>query len=224
MTGSGRRNSHEARRATRTTAVKTTMVDYAMSFEQLGQRMEKRARTKTLRHPQATSLAMLDGAITAVVAGPVSMLPEVWVCPMMLGVDPDDFNHDTRTFSAIAATLMRHNAISDTLSTKPETFAPLHARTPDGEVDARPWCMGFYAVVKLRSRDWSRMLASGVAEQALMLPILFHCTDAAGKPVLPPSPRGGNTPTFAKTAWRDIPLIVETMRQFWMPIRFTPGS
>ncbi len=74
--------------------VKTTMADYAMSFEQLGQWMGERARSPTLRHPQATSLSMLDGAVAAVVAGPVSMLPEEWVCPL-LGVDPDDFNHDT---------------------------------------------------------------------------------------------------------------------------------
>jgi len=105
----------------------------------------------------------------------------------------DRNSHDTETFSAIAATLMRHNAISDTLSTKPESFESLHARTLEGNVDARPWCMGFYAVVKLRMKDWSRMLAPGVVEQGLMLPILFHCTDASGQPMLPPSLRGDNT-------------------------------
>ena len=60
---------------------------------------------------------MLDGAVAAVVAGPASMNPEEWVCPL-LGVDPDAFNHDTQELSAIAATLIRHNAISNTLSTK----------------------------------------------------------------------------------------------------------
>ena len=83
--------------------VKTTMADYAMSFERLGQWMSERARSPTLRHPQATSLSMLDGAVAAVVAGPVSIAPEEWVCPL-LGVDPDAFNHDTEEFSAIAAT------------------------------------------------------------------------------------------------------------------------
>ena len=162
--GQSRGAGRTAGTAAQASPAKIAMADYAMSFEQLGQWMTKRAKSARRRHPQATSLSMLDGAVTAVVAGPVSMMPEEWVCPM-LGVVPDDFNHDTETFSAIAATLMRHNAISDLLSTKPETFAPLHARTPDGEVDARPWCMGFYAVVKLRMKDWSRMLAPGVAEQ-----------------------------------------------------------
>ena len=109
---------------------------------------------------------MLDGAIAAVVAGPVSMMPEEWVCPL-LGVDPDDFNHDTETFSAIAATLMRHNAISNTLSTKPESFEPLFVGASDGEVDARPWCMGFYAVIKLRLLAWSRLFSTSTLEHGL---------------------------------------------------------
>ena len=115
---------------------KTTMADYAMSFERLGQWMSERARSPTLAHPQATSLSMLDGAVTAVVVGPVSMAPEGWMCPL-LGVDPDAFNHDTEEFSAIAATLIRHNAISEALSTRPESFEPLFVRSWDGEVDAR---------------------------------------------------------------------------------------
>ena len=148
-----RRGTREARKP-----VKTTMADYAMSFERLGQWMSERARSPTLRHPQATSLSMLDGAVAAVVAGPVSMPPEEWVCPL-LGVDPDAFNHDTEEFSAIAATLMRHNAISETLSTRPESFEPLFVRSPDGEVDPQPWCMGFYAVMKLRLPAWSRLIS-----------------------------------------------------------------
>ncbi len=113
-----------------------------------------------LRHPQATSLSMLDGAVTAVVAGPVSMPPEEWVCPL-LGVDPDAFNHDTEEFSAIAATLTRHNAISKTLSTRPESFEPWSVRSQDGEVDPQPLRIGFYVVMKLRLPAWSAAALAG---------------------------------------------------------------
>ena len=41
------------------------------------------------------------------------------------------------TFSAISATLMRHNAISNTLSTKPDNFKPLLLRSRNGELDPR---------------------------------------------------------------------------------------
>ena len=196
-----------------------TMADYAMSFDRLGLWIGERAKSATLRHPQATSLSMLDGAVAAVVAGPVSMMPEEWICPL-LGVDPDDFNHDTETFSAIAATLTRHNAIVNALSTKPESFEPLFMRTPRDEVDPRAWCMGFYAVIKLRLLAWYRLMSPNATEPGLLLPILFHCVDASGRPVLDDHRRRLAARSFAREAGRDIPTVVEAMRQFWMPSRF----
>ena len=203
--------------------VKTTMADYAMSFDQLGLWMSGRTKSKRLRHPQATSLSMLDGAVAAVVAGPVSMYPEEWVCPL-LGVAPDAFNHDTKTFSAIAATLMRHNAISETLSTKPESFEPLFLRNSDGEIDPRPWCMGFYAVVKLLPIEWSRLTSPNAIEHKLLRPILIHCAEGAGLSALDAQRRAKSAPSFALDPGRDIPAAVEAMRQFWMPIRFAPRT
>jgi yecA family protein len=200
-----------------------TMADYAMSFDRLGLWMSERRQSPTLRHPQATSLSMLDGAAAAVVAGPVSMMPEDWVCPL-LGVDPDDFNHDTQTFSAIAATLMRHNAIVKTLSTKPETFKPLFLSGADGETDARPWRLGFYAVMKLHWLAWSRLLSPNASEHALLLPILAQCLDPAGRPVLDAQRRGAVAPYSSRDAWRDIPVAVEALRQFWKPTRFKRGA
>lgn len=217
----GAKPNHQRRRSRE--AVKTTMADYAMSFEQLGQWMSERARSPAPRCPQATSLSMLDGAVAAVVAGPVSLAPEEWVCPL-LGVEPDDFNHDTRTFSAIAATLMRHNAISVTLSTRPESFEPLFVRSPHGELDPRPWCMGFYAVMKLRLLVWSRLLSPDRTEHALLRPILLHSVDDAGRPALPPAMRDAQSPPRVQNHGRDIPATVEALRQFWMPIRFKPGA
>ncbi len=210
----------EKRRRTASSAEPAkTMADYAMSFDRLGLWIGERAKSATPRHPQATSLSMLDGAAAAVVAGPVSMMPEEWVCPL-LGVDPDDFNHDTETFSAIAATLTRHNAIVNALSTKPESFEPLFVRGPDGEVDPRAWCMGFYAVIKLRLLAWSQLMSPDAAEQGLLLPILIHCVDPSGRPVLDHHRRRLATPSSAQEAWRDIPTVVEATRQLWMPSRF----
>ena len=92
---------------------------------------------------------------------------------------------------------MRHNEISNTLSTKPESFEPLFLRTLDGEVDARPWCMGFYEVMKLRLLTWSRLMSPNAIEHVLLLPILFHCVDASGRPVLNPiAPAAHQRPFF----------------------------
>ena len=210
--------SHLSKRQARK-PVKTTMADYAMSFEQLGTWMDARAKSSQgARHPQARSLSMVDGAVSAVVAGPVSMMPEEWVCPL-LSVDPDDFNHDTETFSAIAATLMRHNEISETLSTQPETFAPVFVQLANGQIDVRPWCMGFLLVLTLRLRDWSRLLTPARVEHRLLLPILSNCVDDRGRPFLPPAMRT-EPAHFIQNAPREIPASVEALRQFWMPIRF----
>ena len=188
-----------------------------MSFERLGAWLEARGQSAQVPPPQASSLSMLDGAIAAIVAGPVSMPSEEWVCPM-LGLDPDAFNHDTEEFSAIAATLMRHNAISDALSTT-GSVEPHYARTPGGEIDARPWCMGFYAIMQLRLLDWSQLLASSAPEDSPLRPILLYCTDETGKPVLYADLQHAVAKS-ARELWRDIPATVETIRQFWMPIRF----
>jgi yecA family protein len=98
----------------------------------------------------ATNLSMLDGFVTAIVAGPVSMDPPEWICPL-LGIEIDAFNlGDTPDFAAISAVAVRHNAVVETLSNAPETFEPIFARKPNHEVDAGPWCEGFHAAMKLR--------------------------------------------------------------------------
>ena len=44
---------------------------------------------------------MLDGYVSAIVAGPVSLDPPNWICPL-LAIDADAFNHGgTPEFAAI---------------------------------------------------------------------------------------------------------------------------
>ena len=113
---------------------------------------------------------------------------------------------------------MRHNAPGDALSTTGR-YAPHYARTPGGEIDARPWCMGLYAIMQLRLLDWSPLLASSAPEDSPLRPILFYCTDETGKPVLYAGLKNALA-TSAREPWRDIPATVESIGQFWMPIRF----
>ena len=83
----------------------------------------------------ATNLSMLDGFVTAVVAGPVSMDPPEWICPL-LGIEVDAFNHGgTPEFAAISAVAVRHNAIVETLTNAPKTFEPIFARKPNRDIE-----------------------------------------------------------------------------------------
>jgi uncharacterized protein len=171
-------------------------------------------------HPAATSIAMLDGYVAAIVAGPVSMSPLDWICPL-LAIDADAFNHGgTPEFAAISAVALRHNEISQTLSTTPRQFAPMHRREANGDIDPRPWCQGFYAAMRLRSSAWAPLLDASNVNHGLLRPILLHCRDDQDRPLLG-SPRSGRqTEHLPRNAHLDIPAAVEALRQYWMPIRY----
>lgn len=64
------------------------MTSAAMPLEEL----ERGLQAGVHRHPAATSIPMLDGYVAAIVAGPVSICPLDWICPL-LAVDADAFNH-----------------------------------------------------------------------------------------------------------------------------------
>ena len=60
----------------------------AMSLAELVRWLRGRAE----RRPVATSMPMLDGYVAAIVAGPVSISPLDWICPL-LAIDAGAFNH-----------------------------------------------------------------------------------------------------------------------------------
>jgi uncharacterized protein len=117
------------------------------------------------------------------------------------------------------AIVTRFNAISDGLATAPERYAPIFERTDDGTVLAGPWCMGFLAAIKFRHEAWQPLHDVNQIEHRLLLPILLHCTDAAGRPLLGPVRSGPEGQAFLRTACHHIPLVVPVIREFWMPDR-----
>jgi uncharacterized protein len=193
-----------------------SMAAAAMPLEEL----ERWLQARVDRHPAATSIAMLDGYVAAIVAGPVSMSPLDWICPL-LAIDADAFNHGgTPEFAAISAVALHHNQISQTLSTKPRQFEPMHLRNPDGDIDPRPWCQGFYAAMRLRLSVWTPLLDASNVNHGLLRPILLHFRDDQGRPLLGSRRSGRETEHFLRNAHLDIPAAVEAVRQYWMPIRY----
>jgi uncharacterized protein len=64
--------------------------------------LERWLQDRADRRPVATNIPMLDGYVAAIVAGPVSIDPRDWICPL-LAVDADGFNHGgTPEFAATA--------------------------------------------------------------------------------------------------------------------------
>ncbi|GLR92175.1 UPF0149 family protein [Bradyrhizobium iriomotense] len=163
---------------------------------------------------------MLDGYVAAIVAGPVSMSPLDWICPL-LAIDAEAFNHgDTPEFVAISALALRHKEISQILSTTPNQFEPMHRREPNGDIDARPWRQGFYAAMRLRISAWAPLRDASNVNHGLLLPILLHCRDDQGRPLRGPPRSGRETGHFLRNTYLDIPAAVEALRQYWMPLRY----
>jgi len=192
------------------------MAATAMPLDELEQWLQERAG----RRPAATSIPMLDGYVAAIVAGPVSIDPLDWICPL-LAVDADAFNHGgTAEFAAISAVAQHHNDIGHILSTTPDRFEPMHRRKPNGDVDARPWCRGFHAAMRLRMPAWAPLLDSGNTNHDLLVPILLHCRDDNGQPLLGPTGRDRAAREALHNAHTHIPAAVQAMRQYWMPTRY----
>lgn len=202
--------------SSRRRAPSASMAKAAMPLDELDQWL----RGRTDRQPTATNLSMLDGYVTAIVAGPVSFDPREWICPL-LAIDADAFNHGgTPEFAAISAVGVRHNDISNTLSTAPDRFEPIYRRKPNRDIDARPWCRGFYAAMQLRMSAWAPLLNADDINYGLLLPIFVHCVDDQGRPLLGPTRKGPEGKALVRKAYTDIPAVVEAMRQYWMPIRY----
>jgi len=188
----------------------------AMSLAELDRWLQDRAE----RRPVATSLPMLDGYVAAIVAGPVSISPLDWICPL-LAVDADAFNHGgTAEFAAISAVVQHHNGISNTLSNNPKRFEPIHQRKPNGDVDARPWCLGFHAAMQPRLSAWAPLLDTRSTNHGLLRTILIHCMDDQDRSRLGPTGKRPEIKQLPRDAHTDIPAVVEAMRQYWMPIRY----
>jgi uncharacterized protein len=185
----------------------------------LGQ-LDRWLRTSRKLQPVADSLAMLDGFVTAIVAGPVTYEPFGWLCPL-LGVTKDAYlNGDTPEFAAIAAVAERHNVISAVLSETQNQFTPLFGRSETGDVDVGPWCRGFYAAIQLNPKFWRKLLPARRQAHLWLIPILAHCTGPDGRPVPGAPPLGPLTELARLDAHRNIPPAVVAMREFWAPSRY----
>ena len=52
------------------------------------------------------------------------------------------------------------------------------------------------------------------------MPILFHCVDQNGRPLIPSAPTGAEADMLRRSAHTAIPAAVELTHQYWMPTRF----
>ena len=184
----------------------------AMDLESLDAWLEKLTPP-----PKVDGVSMLDGYLAVIIIGPRSIPPDEWFFDL-LGAKGNIATARGKGLAAIMAIAERFNAISETLSTAPAKYAPIFHRTDDGEVLAGPWCMGFVAAMKLCWPAWAPLLDSKGIECGLLLPIMLYIADEMALPFRPPH-QSFDTKSYLQTAYHDIPLVVPSIREFWMPQR-----
>lgn len=113
----------------------------------------------------------LDGMLTAIVSGPVTVPPSIWL-PAVWG-DFEPVWEEMADFQEIFSLLIRHmNSIADLLIQQPEDFEPLfHERVVKERryLIVDEWCEGYWRGVSLTESEW---LAGGEEVARLMAPIL----------------------------------------------------
>jgi len=113
-------------------------------------------------------LSTLDGFFTAIVSGPVSVMPSQWL-PAVWG-DFEPVWESEKEFEGIFALMIRHmNGISRMLMESPEDFEPIFMeRQVEGKtytvVDE--WCEGYWRGVGLAAEQWN------AAMEPLLRPLL----------------------------------------------------
>ena len=160
-------------------------------------------------------LSDLDGFLTALVAGPVFVHPEIWL-PGVWGnkhlVQPAGRDGE-RALQAIVA---RYNAISYMLANTPDDWAPIFWQHPDGTAIPGDWAAGFLDAIKLSIEAWAPFLADHETARHLSL-ILVYCGDANGDDLLPIEP--AIREKILGTACALIPESVIAIRTACMPAR-----
>jgi len=148
--------------------------------------LERWLRERAEQRPVATSMPMLDGYVAAIVAGPVSITPPDWVCPL-LAIDADAFNRGgTAEFAAISAVVQHHNAISNTLSTAPQRFKPIFRSKPRRRGGRPPLVPGL-----LRRHDVTPagVVTAALSQQPRLPPALARAAVLRRRPRPTSSPR-----------------------------------
>jgi uncharacterized protein len=162
-------------------------------------------------------ICMLHGYLTAIVIGPVTLLPSAWF-PRIWGQDGepafDSLEHAQHIFDLI---IRYYNQIVLTFMEAPEHFLPsLYEYEEDGEwtIGAEDWCIGFSLGVHLRSEAWEPLLEDKKFA-GLLAPIVAFSLDEAWNEVT----KGCNPAEVRETLIDFLPEAVQAIYLYWQPFR-----
>ncbi|MBR8036479.1 UPF0149 family protein [Burkholderia vietnamiensis] len=175
---------------------------------------------------ETLTLAGLDGYLTAIAAGPVTLLPSQWLGGIWGPTDDDAPNFETmEQAQRVLGLLMRHyNGIIGSLERNPDAFRPVfdtvvYADDAREYRDAEAWAFGFMQAIAL-SREYWQPLFDDPQGQAWMRPLrLLGGDEAAADEVAPDDAQLMLDPSGRETLADRIPAAVAGIYRYWLPYR-----
>lgn len=123
-----------------------------------------RLLTKYRTDYSLSDVAALDGFLTAIVSGPVAVMPSEWM-PAIWGGDefaPEwELEEEVMAFTSLAMQI--HNYAARTLTETPGDFELMASiGLIDGKPveDYEPWCTGYMRALQLRPHEWNAIAQS----------------------------------------------------------------
>jgi uncharacterized protein len=162
-------------------------------------------------------LCVLDGYLTAIAIGPVSLSPSQWF-PRIWGEveDPafDSLEHAQLVFELI---VRFYNQIARSFMEAPERFFPfLYEYVEDGErrVSVEDWCIGFSLGVHLRIEAWDPLIRDK-EYSGLLAPIAAFSLEIAWSDVT----KGNDPNEVRERLIALLPSAVQAIYAYWRPVR-----
>ena len=166
-------------------------------------------------------LDCLDGYLTAIVTGPVTLKPSEWLPKVWGPTEEDEPAFETmEQAQRIFELIIRHmNGIIGTLESDPDSFEPVfdvavYPDSPREYVDGEMWANGFMAGINLNRKNWQEFFAAPNCADVLRPIRLLGADDVTDE-----EEELTRTPAQREDLSNQIPASVAWIYRFWLPYR-----
>ena len=174
-----------------------------------------------LASDETFAIDSLDGYLTAVAIGPITLMPSQWL-PVIWGPHPDDAPEFESKEQAqrIMGLIIRHfNGIVETLENDPDSLAPVFGEQqfpgdPHRYLDASPWALGFMQCLDLCRSAWQPLFDDPDGQVWLRPLHLLGSEDTSLEEaalILRPDQR--------EQLSKQIPDSISLIHRYWLPFR-----
>jgi len=166
----------------------------------------------------AMLLDTLDGFFTALVIGPVTVLPSTWlpyIWDMSGSGEEPKFETDDQAQRIMELLMKMMNSIVTLLSKYPDEYEPLpetieHESEETRDFFIKLWATGFMIGVNCNNSDWELLINN--KHSSVLLSAIYMLSVRFDDPVPLPTKK-------FREVWEKVPDCVREINKFWFPYR-----